>query len=84
MTEIDEGNIYFEPETADDDEDGFFGSTNKHIVAGKLVDMRSEQQQMVMKIIQMVSAHGGITCADGEVHIPERLHKKFKSFLMVR
>lgn len=86
MTEMDEDNQYAEPvdqQGTDEDQDGYFDSINKHVVAGELLDLRSKQQKMVKNIIDLVSEQGGITCSNKERRLPEKVHKKFKAFLMV-
>ena len=70
----------------DDDEDeniGFFGSFNKHIVHRDLFNMRQRQTQSVEKIIKLVLANGVIG-QDGDTMLPNKVYKGLKSFLEVR
>jgi hypothetical protein len=86
ITEMDGANLYAEPvqEDTDKDQDGYFGSTNKHVVGAELLALRSKQQKTVKNIMDLVSEQVGITCSDKKLCMPEKVHKKFKAFLMVR
>jgi hypothetical protein len=86
ITEMEEANQYAEPvqEDADEAQDGYFGSTNKHILGAELLTLRSKQQKLVKNYIDSMAEQGGIICQDHKLRIPEKVHKKFKAFIMVR
>ena len=52
------------------------------LTASELLALRSKQQKLV-KYIDSMAEQGGITCKDHKIRIPEKVHKKFKAFLMV-
>jgi len=77
---MDDNNEYAVKEDEMDEDDGYFGTFNKHVIQKNLGDLQDQQTCCVGKIIQLVKDYGSVQGVGGEPVVPKSMKTALKSF----
>lgn len=81
---MDDNNEYAVKEDEMDEDEGYFGTFNKHVIQKNLADLRIQQTHCVEKIIQLVKDYGSVRGVGGEPVVPKSMKTALKSFFEAR
>jgi len=71
-------------EAEDNENDGYFGSFNKHVIQKDIAHMRMQQTRYMDKIIQSVIASGSVRGVDGNQKIPKKVKQALNTLVEAR